>query len=152
MPIPKPFRHLYRGPQYEAFRAALLDRAGNACEQCKAPNHARVFRANLKLFKGWWWDEILGSGHDPRGNPQAHIDHVSAVQEYGAELRGVRIVLTAAHLNQTPGDDRLENGMMLCQWRHLNYDMPVHLVHSRETRCGKKDPLRPLLVAMEVPA
>lgn len=152
MPIPKNLRHLYRGKAYEAFRTALLDRAGNACEQCKVPNHSRIFRVELKQFAGWWFDEILGVGRDPRGNPQPHLTHVTMMEEFGAELRGVHIVLTAAHLNRVSGDDRLENGKMLCQWCHLNYDRPVHLIHSRETRCNEKDPKRPILALLEASA
>lgn len=153
MPIPKHLRHLYRGKQYEAFRLALLNRAGNACEQCKAPSHQRVFRVNLKQFAGWWWSELSSIAYDPRGNSQPHLD-ASAVLELWphAEWRGVKIVLTAAHLNRVAGDDRLENAKMLCQWCHLNYDRPVHLVHSRETRCNEKDPKRPLLALLEASA
>jgi hypothetical protein len=146
MPIPKHLRHLYRGEAYEAFRTALLDRAGNACEQCKAPNRQRVFRANRKEFAGWWWSEITGMAHDPRGNEQPHLP-TFAIMEANPDLtwRGTKIVLTAAHLNRTPGDDRLENAKVLCQWCHLNYDLPQHVYNSKETRLNRKDSGRPLL-------
>jgi hypothetical protein len=163
MPIPKELRHLYRGKAYEAFRNALLDRAGNACEQCKAPNGMRVFRVSLKEFAGWWWSEGGGIGHDERGNSQPAFSAFAVHEFYRAAVldgfrkrepdwRGVKIVLTAAHLNRVAGDDRPENGKMLCQMCHLNYDRPVHLVHSRETRCAEKDPKRPLLALLEVSA
>jgi 5-methylcytosine-specific restriction endonuclease McrA len=56
--------------------------------------------------------------------------------------RTVSIVLTVAHLNHTPGDDREENLMALCQWCHLNYDR----LHHKETRSDRKDARRPLLM------
>ncbi len=146
MPIPKQLRHFYRGPQYQAFRNALLNRSGNACEQCHAPNRARVFRSNLTEFAGWWWSEASGMAYDPRGNLQAHL-HAFAVMEAheNADWRAVKIVLTAAHLNRVPGDDRPENGKVLCQWCHLNYDLPQHVYNSKETRMTRKDAARPLL-------
>ncbi|MGH9665551.1 MAG: hypothetical protein ACRD9L_14090 [Bryobacteraceae bacterium] len=55
--------------------------------------------------------------------------------------RLTRIVLTIAHLNHTPGDDREENLKALCQWCHLNYDK----LHHHETRAARKDRARPLL-------
>lgn len=147
MPIPRHLRHLYRGPQYRAFVNALLDRSGNACEQCHAPNRARVWRVNLKAFAGWWWSDS-GAAHAPWGAVQPHLEFYAFIEAYpNANWRGVKIVLTAAHLNRVAGDDRLENGKMLCQWCHLNYDRPVHLVHSRDTRCNRKDGERPLLEA-----
>jgi hypothetical protein len=59
-------------------------------------------------------------------------------------LRQIYVVLTIAHLNHTPGDDRPENLKALCQWCHLNYDK----LHHKETRALRKDRTRPLLAAM----
>jgi len=56
-------------------------------------------------------------------------------------VRDVRIVLTIAHLNHTPGDDRDENLEALCQWHHLNLDFFQH----RNSRAIRKDLARPLL-------
>jgi hypothetical protein len=51
-----------------------------------------------------------------------------------------RIQLGVAHLNHTPGDDRLENLAALCRACHLRHDRGQH----RETRCTHKDERRPL--------
>jgi hypothetical protein len=60
-------------------------------------------------------------------------------------MRRIRVILTVAHLNQTPGDDRPENLKALCQWCHLHLDRQFHLKNARETRMTKKDKARPLL-------
>jgi hypothetical protein len=60
--------------------------------------------------------------------------------------RWVHIVLSVAHLNQTPGDDRDENLKALCQWCHLRNDRMTHLRNAHITRARKKDQTRPLLV------
>jgi hypothetical protein len=57
----------------------------------------------------------------------------------------VHIVLTVAHLNHTPGDDRDENLQALCQWCHLTHDLQDH----HETRAARKDASRPLIVALQ---
>jgi hypothetical protein len=59
-------------------------------------------------------------------------------------LRVVRIVLTVAHLNHDPRDNREENLKALCQWCHLNYDK----LHHAETRAVRKDAARPLLAGV----
>ena len=51
------------------------------------------------------------------------------------------IVLTVAHLNHDPADNRDENLKALWQWCHLNWDK----LHHAETRAIRKDQARPLL-------
>lgn len=147
MPIPKHLRHLYRGPEYRAFVTALLDRAGTACEQCHAPHRSRVYRVSLKQFAGWWWSET-GTAHDLQGNVWEHLSPFFMMENFPSfEWRAVKIVVGPAHLNHTPGDFDIDHSKALCQWCHLNYDLPMHVVHSRNTRCLKKDAERPLLEA-----
>jgi hypothetical protein len=144
MPIPKHLQHFYRSKQYKLWRVRLLDRAGNACEQCHAPNHARIFRLDRKDWRGWWWSD-QGTCHDPHAHIHRELEMFAMFDaDPLIEFRAVKIVLTAAHLNHTPGDDRDENGKMLCQRCHLNYDFGHHKI-SRITR---KDAARPLLVGV----
>jgi hypothetical protein len=146
MPIPKALRHFYRGKAYEAFVTALLDRAGNACEQCRAPNRARVFRLDLKQFSGWWWSEASSIAYDPMGNPQPHFDAFAIMEHFfSAQWRGVKIVVGPAHLNNTPGDYDLSHSKALCQMCHLRFDLKMHVRNSRRTRQRRKDGARPLL-------
>lgn len=48
--------------------------------------------------------------------------------------RSYRIVLTVAHLNHDPADNRDENLAALCQPCHLRYDAQLHATHARATR------------------
>jgi hypothetical protein len=132
MPIRPEFRHFYRGPAWLATRARILARARNKCEQCKAPNRELVGRAE----NGMW--RLLDTG------AAWHRNNGNVTTFYPAIGREVRIVLTIAHLNHTPGDDRDENLKALCQWCHLNYDARKH----KESRSTRKDAARPLLKEM----
>lgn len=52
--------------------------------------------------------------------------------------RGSRVVLTVAHLNDTPEDNRPENLAALCQRCHLLYDMKIHVSNRRQTLRDRK--------------
>ncbi len=57
----------------------------------------------------------------------------------GATTRsGGRVVLTVAHLNHHPQDNRPENLRALCQACHLSYDARVHAEHAAATRARKR--------------
>jgi nitrate/TMAO reductase-like tetraheme cytochrome c subunit len=60
-----------------------------------------------------------------------------------------KVVLTIAHLNHDPSDNRDENLAALCQWCHNHHDVDFRQANARETRMTRKDSGRPLLV-MEV--
>lgn len=49
------------------------------------------------------------------------------------EHRWVYIVLTIAHLNHQPADNRDENLAALCQWCHLKHDVRFHRASARRT-------------------
>jgi hypothetical protein len=115
MPIKPEYRHFYGKTWRTVTRPRILERAGNCCESCLAPNGVNVFRlghnwarAERKFMEGGHW---------------------------------VRIVLTIAHLNHVAGDDRDANLMALCQHCHLHYD----LHHHAESRATRKDLSRPIL-------
>jgi hypothetical protein len=150
MPIPKHLRHLYRGPAYRAFVVSLLDRSGNRCEQCKAPNGARVFRVNLRPFAGWWWDEILGIGRDPHGDQWPEFNYWAVEQGFGGRMRGVKIIVGPAHTNNTPGDLDTSHAKAMCQRCHIVFDTRLHVASSRRTRCARKDGERPLFLEASV--
>jgi hypothetical protein len=144
MPIRHELRHFYRGPGYRAWRAALVERAGNKCEQCRKPNGACVETAtplNVLGLRMAWRLNPHARWRDQTGKVVRRLTHVQALRERIRSARLITVVLTAAHLNHTPGDDRLENGRLLCQWCHLNYDR----LHHKETRTLRKDAARPLL-------
>ena len=124
MPIRKEFRKFY-GPEWKKIiRPRILERAGDQCEQCGVPNHLQVARGDA----GTWQ------------HPETRI-WTPRWPLKSARVRTVYIVLTIAHKNHTPGDDRDENLAALCQWCHLHHDFEQH----RDTRAGRKDSARPLL-------
>lgn len=80
-----------------------------------------------------WWSFFETRWRD-------HFGCVSSPPRFYHAERRVRIILTVAHLNHRPGDDRDENLKALCQWCHLNYDK----LHHKETRSMRKDARTPI--------
>ena len=146
MPIRPELRQFYSGATWQATRLRILARAKDCCEQCGKPNGRRVwvYRSlaygqywTLGLHEAQYWIYCLSGAHGSfRLIGRQIIEAMNAGQ-----LRVIRVVLTIAHLNHTPGDDRDENLKALCQWCHLNQDK----LHHKETRSARKDRKRPLL-------
>ena len=121
MPIKK---ELYPA-NWPEISASIRQRAGNKCESCGVENHAVGARDRF----GEWWNE----------------DDIHSLQsDCGYDLFGyefpemIRIVLTVAHLNQNPADNRPENLKCLCQRCHLNHDRPFNMPKIRETWARKR--------------
>ncbi len=112
MPIRKEFREAYKTPEALEAKAAAMERAGGHCEICRRKQHSYYWKA--EDGSGRWWPE-----HEPPG-----IDAV--------EFK--KVVLTTAHLNHDPYDNRLENLAVLCQACHLKYDYPRHYAVRRRNR------------------
>lgn len=130
MPIKPELRHFYGRVWRTVTRPRILARAGNKCEQCGVPGAKgpKILRGPAgtwrSTFGGWW-----------------HICTGGIVQGIDGPTRHVTVVLTIAHLNHKPGDDRDENLKALCQWCHLDYDK----MHHKESRAVRKDRARPII-------
>jgi hypothetical protein len=135
MPIAREFRQFYGREWREVTRPRILKRAGNKCERCRVPNHAEVIRI------GGCWLEQRVSWKDGRIQTWRGPDGRPLLDKPRGPTRRVRIVITIAHLNHTPGDDVDENLKAMCQWCHLNHDKQ----HHKESRSTRKDAQRPLL-------
>jgi hypothetical protein len=98
VPIAPEDRHRYPPHWSELIRPAILRRAWLRCE-CMGE---------------------CGRGHFGRRCPEVHL----APSAWGR--RRHKIVLTIAHLNHTPEDDRLEVLKAMCQGCHLHYDREHH--------------------------
>jgi hypothetical protein len=144
MPIRKDLRRFYmRDSGWPAVRRRILERAGGKfdaggkyvggakCEQCGVADRQQVERAANGV-----WRSLLGGKWRSSDGGLAASQIISWLNH-----RYVRTVLTVAHLNHIPGDDRDENLKALCQWCHLNRDR----LHHKETRSVRKDAARPLL-------
>jgi hypothetical protein len=126
MPIKPENRHRYP-KDWPQIRAHILKRAGNTCEwvdkttgrRCDAPHGELIFRL--------------------RSNPERwRYPHGGDCGEADPEYRGVVVVLTIAHLNHTPEDNRDENLKALCQLHHLRYDAVHHGANAARTRRLKR--------------
>ncbi len=113
-------------------RHAVLERAGQCCEKCKASNGtmiargagkddgtymtegAEVFDAETGEFLGRW---------------RMNEYHVGKM---------VRIVLTIAHLDHVPENCDMDNLRAWCQRCHLRYDAEHHADTARSTRKARK--------------
>lgn len=127
MPI-KPENRARYPADWKQIRASILERAGNCCEQCKAPNRTIVAR---------------GEGKDAGTYQNSDAEVYSA--EDGAYLglcrmseyevgRMTEIVLTIAHLDHTPENCDPANLKALCQRCHLAYDAEHHKATAQATR------------------
>lgn len=130
MPIKPENRHRY--PQnWKQIRAAILERAGNKCETCNAPNHTRIAR-------GAGSDEgtyMLDSADVYCADTGAHLGQCRH-SDYDL-ARMVDVVLTIAHLDHTPENCEPDNLRALCQRCHLRYDAAHHAQTAYTTRKAK---------------
>lgn len=95
-------------------RARILKRARNRCEFCRVKNYAVGFRDESGRF--WECNEL-------------------AARMYCAAGRClVRIILTIAHLDQMPENNRPGNLRALCQRCHLAHDRQHNVAKARATR------------------
>lgn len=117
MPIKPENKALYP-KNWPAIRAEIRARAGERCEWCGLRNHAWVLRVRGDV--AGIFGEHTGRMLKRRGSPV------------------VRIVLTVAHLNHNPKDNRRKNLAALCQKCHLTYDAKHHAANAARTRDQKR--------------
>lgn len=112
MPIRPDLKHLYPANWKEISHQIRFVRAGGRCEHCNAPHNG------IRLRTG----EVL--------------DRTAAIAllDVGLQLVGARVILTTAHLNHDPTDNRPENLAALCQKCHLAHDLLHHLASRRSNR------------------
>ncbi len=132
MPIAKELRKFYGAQWRQNVRPRILERAGGRCEQCnKGPDRKRL--VVVRDGSGRWLDKGLiwrGPDGDRAEDPPRRTRRYR-----------IHLVLTVAHLNHTPGDDRDENLKALCQRCHLVHDRQQHretLLRRIEERSGQR--------------
>lgn len=113
-PIREEDREFYPD-NWDEISARVREEAGQRCEWCRKPNGVEV----LTLPDGRWCTWMDRQWFDAQGQPV-----IPVVQDRcEAQRRGkTTVVLTVAHLNQDPRDNRRENLKALCQACHLRYD------------------------------
>ena len=151
MPIAPELRHLYRGPEYEAQRERIFERARHQCKWCSKPNAARIqtktgrgrmFWRLLEMPEGKTAHVQFRAWLNEDGWPMIPEDHEAAMQ-LGAP-RKIAVVLSMAHLDHDPGNRDDSNVAVLCQWCHLHHDRHQH----RKTLVRNRDERRPLCAAV----
>lgn len=125
MPVTKERRGLYPKDWQEISRRIRFERAGGLCENCKAPHGEVIIRYPGESTN---WRFIQSPEYDPSDDPLG---------------RGtaVKIVLTTAHLNHDPQDNRDENLRALCQRCHLRHDAEHHQQNAARRRRSSKNNL-----------
>jgi 5-methylcytosine-specific restriction endonuclease McrA len=119
MPIRPENKKLYP-KNWKSIREKILLRSKNKCEFCGVENYAIGYRDENGKFI-----ELV------------ELEKQNAALFDGKKL--IKIVLTIAHLDHNPQNNKESNLKALCQKCHLNYD----LEHHKETR--KKNKKLPLL-------
>ena len=107
-------------PKWSLIRRLVLRRAGDTCEWCGVPNHARGWWTSYRALKRFV-DVGAGSFDDPGVPPDVKI---------------IDIVLTIAHLDQNKRNNRFRNLAALCQRCHLGHDRS----HHERNRMYGRDP------------
>lgn len=127
MPI-KPENRSRYPKDWAAIRASILERAGNRCERCKAPNHTRIARGTGD-DAGTYMTDSADVFDDSTGEHLGQC-HMSSYQV----LRMTDVVLTIAHLDHTPENCDPSNLRAWCQKCHLAYDHEHHQRNAQATR------------------
>jgi hypothetical protein len=127
MPI-KPENRARYPTDWKQIRASILARAGDCCEQCKVPNHARIARGAGDDAGTFMTDDAYV--YDAETGEQLGQCRMS---DYNV-ARMTDIVLTVAHLDHVPENCDPANLKALCQRCHLAYDADHHKTTAQATR------------------
>ncbi len=116
MPIKPEKKKLYAA-NWKEIVAVVRKRSNDQCELCGAGNQFIIVRD--KQFPANW----LYQAKD-----MEPIDYYR---------QPIRVVLTVAHINQDPTDNRMVNLLHLCQRCHNRIDLPYRMDNAAKTR-GRK--------------
>lgn len=136
MPIRPETRHLYP-KNWPAISQRIRERAGQLCEQCRAPNGAMIGRMgdeySLPKPDGLAIFSAIDGAFIRWGSCACSGD--------GRCWKPVRVVLTVAHLDHDPENCSDDNLRALCQRCHLRLDAQQHKEtrrHTRDERSGQR--------------
>lgn len=150
LPIKPELRHLYGREWRTITRPRILERAGNKCECCGAPNHTTVLRAF-----DWWTPSTLEAlvflhrgrihGKEVTELPWTFGKHTRVSHfPHHKEMKWSAIQIGIAHLDHDPTHEDDDNLAAFCRRCHLIYDLGKH----RDTRATRKDQARPIITRL----
>ncbi len=113
-----------------------FERAGGKCERCGVSHDAQIVRSVIDPSRYVVFDETTGGVRWPDGRP---IRASEEPDEFAANEKVVRVVLTVAHLDHNPANNEESNLAALCQRCHLQHDAKEHSKHAAATRRDKRD-------------
>jgi 5-methylcytosine-specific restriction endonuclease McrA len=114
-------------------RERILRRALHCCEQCGVPNGTIIVRG-IEGDAGTYMNDE-GRVFDAESGEYLGRYQMS---DYACTGKGVKIVLTIAHLDHVPEHCDDDNLKALCQRCHLAYDAEHHAANARKTRRARK--------------
>lgn len=123
------FRRERYPAEWKAIRSGILMRANNACEQCFAPNGEGIVRGlgadegRYMLQRGDVFDEETGV-------------RLGIARGSEFEGRGVKVVLTVAHLDHNEQNNDPANLRALCQMHHLRHDRADNVARGKANRAA----------------
>ena len=118
MPIRPENKQLYPpNAEWAALRERILAQQGNRCEFCNVPNGMKIARAVR--------------------DPKSWIEYLDG-DEWLEERNVLTVVLTVAHLNHDPADNRDCNLAALCQRCHNRLDAPMRSAGRMRRKEEKK--------------
>ncbi len=119
MPIKASYRWLYPIDWRELSIAIRFGRARGRCEGCGRPHGRLVYH----LGDGRWWDEDAGCWRTARGRV---VRGLVPPEQLNQPALTTRVVLSCAHLDHDPTNNKAQNLRAFCQRCHLEYDRPEH--------------------------
>lgn len=123
------FRRERYPDDWKAIRAGILLRANNRCEWCFAPNGEGIVRGSggdagtYMVQRGDVFDEETGA-------------RVGIARGSEFEGRGVKVVLTVAHLDHDEANNDPANLAALCQLHHLRHDRADNVARGKANRAA----------------
>ena len=117
---------------FTRIRPAILERAGNCCEECSVPNYSIVTNPEREIFR------FCASHQEARNALKyCHPDDLSTGL--------IIIVLNIAHLDHFPMNCSSENLKALCQKCHNGYDAKHRAKTRREKHAATLESIAPSL-------
>ena len=119
-------------------RPAILNRANNCCEQCKAPNYSLIFRG---IYKGIdiYQDASANIFNATSGEYIKSDYYADITPSTGNEnQQAIKVVLTISHTDHDVNNNDYSNLKALCQRCHLRHDVEHHK-RSRKNKLGMKE-------------